>query len=246
MANCSSSSSTAPGCKPAGAVASLTPDAAARAIDAPLVVGSGAEALVAARGIGEALDLLPSAANALALPQRCARSPPRPVYARAPDAKPAAAADEQRPRPARSRSRSSPAIRRDLDEVMQVMDRRLRSRVRRGLDALAMRRDPAAGRGPADASPATTKAHAAGFALERTVADEAELLLLAVDRAAQRGGIGDAVARPFHRCAVARAARSRLHLEVRDGNPRDRDVPSLSAFTPRAGGRKYYRGQDGR
>ena len=66
-------------------------DAAAR-IDAPLVVGTGAEALVAARGSGDALPLLPSAANALRLPLKLRSLDPRPLYARAPDARPREAA----------------------------------------------------------------------------------------------------------------------------------------------------------
>ena len=81
-----------PGLKPVGKVANLRPDAAAARIDAPLVVGNGAEALVAARRSGEAIDLLPSAANALALPIALRSLAPSPLYARAPDAIPARAA----------------------------------------------------------------------------------------------------------------------------------------------------------
>nr|WP_314443833.1 tRNA (adenosine(37)-N6)-threonylcarbamoyltransferase complex dimerization subunit type 1 TsaB [uncultured Sphingomonas sp.] len=76
---------------PRAPVTSLSPAAAAAAIDAPLVVGSGAAALIAARGWGEAVDALPSAASALALPAPLRSLDPRPVYARAPDAKPKAA-----------------------------------------------------------------------------------------------------------------------------------------------------------
>jgi tRNA threonylcarbamoyladenosine biosynthesis protein TsaB len=65
---------------------------AAALIDAPLVVGTGAEALVAARGNGEALPLLPSAANALLLPLKLRSLDPKPLYARAPDARPREAA----------------------------------------------------------------------------------------------------------------------------------------------------------
>jgi tRNA threonylcarbamoyladenosine biosynthesis protein TsaB len=65
---------------------------AASLIDAPLVVGTGAEALVAARGSGEALPLLPSAAHALRLPLKLRSLDPRPLYARAPDARPREAA----------------------------------------------------------------------------------------------------------------------------------------------------------
>lgn len=80
-----------PKLRPAGPVANFSPEAAARIIDAPLVVGSGAAALVAARGFGEAIDLLPAAANALLLPKALRSLAPSPVYARAPDARPVAA-----------------------------------------------------------------------------------------------------------------------------------------------------------
>ena len=53
-----------------------------------LVVGSGAEALVAARGHGRAVDALPRAADAGLLPEALRTLPPRPIYGRAPDARP--------------------------------------------------------------------------------------------------------------------------------------------------------------
>jgi tRNA threonylcarbamoyl adenosine modification protein YeaZ len=77
--------------EPAGDLMNLPPAAAAAAVSAPLVIGSGAAALVAARGHGEARELLPSAAGALALPAALRSLAPRPVYARAPDAKAKAA-----------------------------------------------------------------------------------------------------------------------------------------------------------
>jgi tRNA threonylcarbamoyl adenosine modification protein YeaZ len=73
-------------------VASMTPDDAVRATSAPLVVGSAAEALVARRGSGEAFAILPRASRALALPLPLRSFDAKPVYARAPDAKPAVAA----------------------------------------------------------------------------------------------------------------------------------------------------------
>jgi tRNA threonylcarbamoyl adenosine modification protein YeaZ len=73
-------------------VASMTPDDAVRAIGAALVVGSAAAALVAGRGSGEAVEMLPRATRALALPLALRSLDPRPAYARAPDARPAAAA----------------------------------------------------------------------------------------------------------------------------------------------------------
>ena len=74
------------------AVTSMTPDDAARTLTADLVVGSAAQALVDRRGHGEALAVLPRAARALDLPPALRALDPRPVYARAPDAKPAVAA----------------------------------------------------------------------------------------------------------------------------------------------------------
>ncbi|HXG80643.1 MAG TPA: GNAT family N-acetyltransferase, partial [Sphingomicrobium sp.] len=59
---------------------------------------------------------------------------------------------------------------------------------------------------------------AVGFSLVRRVADEAELLLLAVDPDYQRRGIGQALLDDFIAAALAHGAH-RLHLEVRDGNP---------------------------
>ena len=56
-----------------------------------------------------------------------------------------------------------------------------------------------------------------GFALARLVADEAELLLLAVKTTAQRQGIGRILLEHFEDEAAVRGA-SQLHLEVREGN----------------------------
>lgn len=67
---------------------SLTPAAAAAAIAAPVVAGSGAAALVDARGWGEVLDPLPRAAAAARLPPALRSLPARPLYGRAPDARP--------------------------------------------------------------------------------------------------------------------------------------------------------------
>jgi tRNA threonylcarbamoyladenosine biosynthesis protein TsaB len=82
---------SAPPLTPTTPLASLPPDEAARMVDAPLVLGSGAGALVEARGWGRALDALPAAADVLALPPALRSLAPRPIYARAPDAKARAA-----------------------------------------------------------------------------------------------------------------------------------------------------------
>jgi tRNA threonylcarbamoyl adenosine modification protein YeaZ len=71
-----------------GALRSLPPDAAAAAFPAPLVLGSGARALVEARGRGEWRDALPRAADAWTLPPSLRSLPPRPIYGRDPDARP--------------------------------------------------------------------------------------------------------------------------------------------------------------
>ena len=70
----------------------LSPEDAAARTNPERVAGTGAGALVEARGWGEASDAWPSAANALALPEDLRSLPPRPIYARAPDARPRQAA----------------------------------------------------------------------------------------------------------------------------------------------------------
>ena len=82
-----------------------------------------------------------------------------------------------------------------------------------------------------------------GFALARLVADEAELLLLAVKPADQRHGIGRMLLQHFEDEAAARGA-ARLHLEVREGNH------ALSLYEQAGYGlvgrrRDYYSGQKG-
>lgn len=82
-----------------------------------------------------------------------------------------------------------------------------------------------------------------GFSLLRTVADEAELLLLAVTPRTQRRGVGAALLKHFIEHGRTRGVR-RLHLEVRDGNSA---VAMYQAFGFKAEGRrpKYYSGRDG-
>jgi tRNA threonylcarbamoyl adenosine modification protein YeaZ len=67
---------------------SLPPAEAAAAVSAFLVLGSGAETLVAARGFGRWRDALPRAADAGLLPPELRNLAPRPIYGRTPDAKP--------------------------------------------------------------------------------------------------------------------------------------------------------------
>jgi tRNA threonylcarbamoyladenosine biosynthesis protein TsaB len=72
---------------PASPLINAVPEQAARSISADLVIGSGAARLVEARGWGEADDRMPSAADSLRLPEALRNLAPRPVYARAPDAR---------------------------------------------------------------------------------------------------------------------------------------------------------------
>lgn len=77
---------------PASPFLNLSPGEAAARISAERVVGPGASELVEARGRGEAVDCWPRAADALKLPQALRSLAPRPLYARAPDARPSPAA----------------------------------------------------------------------------------------------------------------------------------------------------------
>jgi tRNA threonylcarbamoyl adenosine modification protein YeaZ len=73
--------------EPRSEVRNLPPDEAAKAIDAELVVGTGAQRLVEARGWGEARDAFPTAAEVFRLPEALRTLPAKPIYARAPDAR---------------------------------------------------------------------------------------------------------------------------------------------------------------
>lgn len=81
---------------PAGPLLNLSPGEAAARISAGQVAGPGAAELVAARGWGEAIDCWPRAADALKLPEALRNLAPRPLYARAPDARPGPAASATR------------------------------------------------------------------------------------------------------------------------------------------------------
>ena len=83
-----------------------------------------------------------------------------------------------------------------------------------------------------------------GFSLFRTVASEAELLLLAVAPNHQRRGIGQHLLEQFVECARTAGAR-RIHLEVRDGNPAAA-MYRLAGFEPAGRRPNYYRGTNGR
>lgn len=82
-----------------------------------------------------------------------------------------------------------------------------------------------------------------GFSLFRSVANESELLLLAVAPDHRRRGIGSRLLHHF--LGEARAGGiDRVHLEVRDGNPAIH-MYRQAGFEPVGRRRNYYRGQDG-
>ena len=83
----------------------------------------------------------------------------------------------------------------------------------------------------------------AGFSLFRTVADEAELLLLAVEPSYRRRGTGRMLLDHFIERARHFGA-SRVHLEVREGNPAVILYRQLG-FSLAGRRPKYYRGRFG-
>jgi len=82
-----------------------------------------------------------------------------------------------------------------------------------------------------------------GFALARTVADEAELLLLAVRSSMQGRGVGKMLLERFTEQARERGA-ERVHLEVRDGN-HALSLYRQANFTLVGRRRNYYSGHAG-
>lgn len=82
-----------------------------------------------------------------------------------------------------------------------------------------------------------------GFTLFRTVADEAELLLLAVSPEFRRRGIGRMLLDHFLSDAADSGA-TRVHLEVREGNPAV-IMYREAGFSFVGRRRKYYRGRFG-
>ena len=82
-----------------------------------------------------------------------------------------------------------------------------------------------------------------GFALSRTVVDDCELLLLAVDPRVQGHGVGRALLGNFIDQAKKNGA-TRIHLEVRDGNPAIRFYEA-AGFVQSNRRPNYYQGHDG-
>ncbi|WP_395623829.1 tRNA (adenosine(37)-N6)-threonylcarbamoyltransferase complex dimerization subunit type 1 TsaB [Sphingomonas daechungensis] len=78
--------------KPEAQLFNLPPEEASAVVSAEAVAGPAAVKLVNARGHGRALEAWPSASFALRLPESLRSFAPKPLYARAPDARPKVAA----------------------------------------------------------------------------------------------------------------------------------------------------------
>jgi [ribosomal protein S18]-alanine N-acetyltransferase len=132
---------------------------------------------------------------------------------------------------------------RDLDAVMEVMTGAFGDRY-----GEAWTRSQCAGILPMTGVTLTVAQHSesgavVGFSLIRSIADESELLLLAVTPERQGRGIGRALLEQFIDRARDDGA-SRVHLEVREGNPAIA-MYRAAGFMPVGRRRKYYHGSGG-
>lgn len=82
-----------------------------------------------------------------------------------------------------------------------------------------------------------------GFSLARSAADECELLLIAVDPAHHRRGIGALLLDRFM-AEAAECGAVHVHLEVRDGNPAIA-LYRAAGFAPVGRRKGYYKAKDG-
>lgn len=132
----------------------------------------------------------------------------------------------------------------DLDAVMTVMDEAFGKRfgeawtrsqlagiLPMGGVAMMLAREPDSGM-------------TLGFSLFRTVAGESELLLIAVLPEHHRRGVGRQLLDDFLERARNNGV-SRVHLEVRDGNPAV-IMYQTAGFSPVGRRRNYYHAPDGR
>lgn len=129
-----------------------------------------------------------------------------------------------------------------IDEVMAVMDQAFGKRF-----GEAWTRSQLAGilpMGGVSLSIAREADETIGFSLVRSVADEAELLLIAVPPRHHRRGIGRRLLDDFLERARNEGI-ARVHLEVRDGNPAVGMYQS-AGFSPVGRRRNYYHGDDGK
>ena len=87
----------APSLAPAADLVSLKPEAALAALGGRPAIGNGVRRLTGLDASLTAIEALPRAADAILLPPGSTDLPPRPIYGRAPDAKPLVAASRPQP-----------------------------------------------------------------------------------------------------------------------------------------------------
>ena len=130
----------------------------------------------------------------------------------------------------------------DLDAVMEIMEAAFGNRF-----GEAWTRSQCAGILPMAGVSLTlardTEGTTTGFSLVRSVADESELLLIAVSPDHRRKGVGRGLLGHFLDHARSEGI-ARAHLEVREGNPAIH-MYRHAGFEPIGRRRNYYRGQDG-
>lgn len=129
----------------------------------------------------------------------------------------------------------------DLDMVMQVMSSAFSDRY-----GEAWTRSQCAGILPMSGVKlvlARNGSAVVGFSLYRTVAGDAELLLLGVARPAQGRGTGRRLLEYFIEDARKNGA-EKVHLEVRDGNPAI-GLYEAAGFVQSNRRRNYYQGRNG-
>ena len=138
--------------------------------------------------------------------------------------------------------RVQPGCSNDLDAVMAVMDSAFGKKF-----GEAWTRSQLAGILPMAGVTLTLARErdddAIGFSLTRTVADESELLLIAVLPSHHRRGVGGLLLEDFMDRARNDGVQ-RVHLEVRDGNPAV-EMNENAGFSPVGRRRNYYRAPDG-
>lgn len=131
---------------------------------------------------------------------------------------------------------------RDLDDVVAIMDAAFDDRF-----GEAWTRSQCAGILPMPGVFLTiariSSGEAIGFSLQRIIAGDGELLLLAVDPKHRRRGIGQSLLQNFIDLARDQGT-ARVHLEVRDGNPAV-DMYRETGFRTVGRRRKYYHGRTG-
>lgn len=136
----------------------------------------------------------------------------------------------------------------DLDRIMEVMEAAFdpafgEAWTRRQVSGALAFGNCHYGLATPDGRPPLPGARVAGFYLSRNAFDEEELLLLAVDPACRRRGIGRRLLEQFAASARARGI-TRLLLEMREGNSAACLYTSFG-FQPIGRRPDYYRGNQG-